>query len=42
MWSTSDIDLAETSLIDWGAVGLTTAIIFLIIGPKLWREFRVK
>ena len=35
------IDLAGTTLIDVGAVGLTTLIIFFFIGPKLWKELRV-
>ena len=33
-------DLSETSIIDIGAIGLTSFIIFAAIGPKLWREFR--
>ena len=32
------IDLSNTSWIDIGAVGLTSLVIFVIIGPKLWSE----
>jgi hypothetical protein len=35
------IELSGTTLIDLGAVGLTTLIIFFFIGPKLWKELRV-
>jgi len=42
MWSTAEIDLVGATLTDWGAVGLTSVIIFAIIGPKLWRELRLK
>ncbi len=35
------IDLTGTTVIDVAAVCLTTAIIFGILGPKLWRELCV-
>jgi hypothetical protein len=40
--SLAAIDLTGTSWIDIGAVGLTTLIIFAIIGPKLWNELGPK
>ena len=34
------IELSELSLMDLGAVALTTLIILLFLGPKLWAELR--
>ena len=28
------------SLVDWGWVGLTTLVIFALLGPRLWRDIR--
>ena len=33
-------DLSQTTIIDVGAVSLTTLIIFAAVGPRLWREFK--
>ena len=36
------IDLSKLSLMDLGAVALTTLIILFFLGPKLWTEIRTR